>query len=145
MSGCRNVLDHLKAREIFLKGKKTLRLTWKGFCFSAVFCTAFAGAKRSRWHQTENKKPKRSPGHHLCLPQLVHSPGTNGRGQPWRMPWPTVLCTIPDHRCLCWEIMHVLGWKQWTTVFCKSCSWSFLRCYCCTHPLPQTWHRAGKA
>lgn len=89
------------------KGKKNLRLTLKVFCYSAVSCTAFAGAERSRWHQTESKKPKESPGHHLCLPQLVHSPGTNGRGKLCRMPWPNVLCTIPDRCWLCCEMMHV--------------------------------------
>lgn len=116
-----NVLDHLKPRGI-LKGKKNLRLTWQGFCFSAVSCMAFAGAKRSRWHQTKRKKPKRSPSHHLCLPQLVHWPRTNGRDKLWRMPWLTVLCTIPDHCLLCCEIMHVLEGKQQTIVLCKSCS-----------------------
>lgn len=102
--------------------KADIRLTLTGFCFFAVPCMVFAEEKRSRWHKTENKKPKRSHGHHLCLPQLVHSPGINGRGKLCRMPWLTILCKIPDCCLLCCEIMHMLEWKQQTIVFCKSCS-----------------------
>lgn len=128
-----------------LKGRESdLRLTLTGFCFSAVSCMVFTGAKRSRWHKAERKKPKWSHSHHLCLPQLVHSPGLNGRGKLCRMPWPTILCKTPDCCLLCCEIIHMLEWKQPTTVFRKSCSQSCFNGACpALHPTPPAYVRPG--